>query len=117
MKGVLITLGLLMILFGMNGCYTVLQYSNNDCEPTVYIEQPIIVIEEPYYPPYDPGPPPVIVPNPPADPKPIFRPVEQPENGNGNSRVRDDLRNNGRGDDSRGNDTRNSSTERNRNGR
>jgi hypothetical protein len=118
MKGVIVTLTLFVILFGMNGCYTIVEYSNDGTDQIVYIETPPVIYEEIII--IDPDPPYIGGPHPHPPIKPDIVPVEpvtkertEPYRDNSNLR-----NNNGRGNDnSRGNDTRNSSTERNRNGR
>jgi len=116
MKGVIVksTMAVLFLL-SMNGCYTVLQQTNDSTE---YVREPVIVVIEPC-----PTPSPYPLP-PPQTPTyypsvPVTQQVTIDRN-DSNQGIRDNLRNNnGRGNDGNrnGNEKRDSDTVRKSNGR
>ena len=98
MKRLTISLVFLYLLFGLNGCYTILPTSEESYEVTeVIVYYPVPVpIPQPVYPPvinppYYPHPP-IFVPY----PEPKIRQPEQPQSGGGSGdQVRDPLRGHG----------------------
>ena len=113
MKRLIFYLVFLFLILGFNGCYTILETSN-ECneEPDVIVYYPVPVPvptlpPPPISPPISPIIRPPYVPNPPIhnpEPQPIIRQPENPNNGQGSgNQVRDPLRNHG----GRGNTDRN----------
>ena len=114
MKRLINSLVFLFLIFGLSGCYTILE-TVEECNETpnviVYYPVPVPVPTLPSPPPISPPVSPIIplpiVPNPPVhnpEPQPILRQPESPNNGQGSGNpVRDPLRDHG----GRGNGDRN----------
>lgn len=114
MKRLIISLVFLFLMFELNGCYTIVETSdeyNDESGIIVYYPVPVPVATLPPPPPISPPISPIIrppyVPNPPVhnpEPQPIIRQPENPNNGQGSgNQVRDPLCNHG----GRGNTDRN----------
>jgi hypothetical protein len=114
MKRLIISLVFLFLIFGLNGCYTILETSeecNEEPDVIVYYPVPAPVPTLPSPPPISPPISPIIrppyVPNPPVhnpEPQPKLRQPENPNIGQGSvNPMRDPLRDHG----GRGNGNRN----------